>query len=231
MEISRKFDKNIIISETDKNHIVKHGGKNDFSVISNFVKNFDEVRVNSSSVNKLSFIGAMNYEPNVSAMVYFCREVFPELKIKKPDLEMEIIGGFVSKEVERLSEIDGVHVRGFVEKPEIIIKNTCLFVAPMISGAGVQNKILEAMKLGMCVITTKIGVQGLPNLDGNEIIVAEDRKDMVDQILYYLDEANKYKRDKIGENAQKYILKYFSYEGVKKQMIEALMVRSSKSAS
>jgi glycosyltransferase involved in cell wall biosynthesis len=231
VEISKKFDRNIIISETDKNHIVKHGGKNDFTVISNFVKNFDEVKVNSVSENSLSFIGAMNYEPNVSAMVYFCREVLPELKIKKPDLEMEIIGGFVSKEVERLSEIDGVNVRGFVEKPEIIIKNTCLFVAPMISGAGVQNKILEAMKLGKCVITTKIGAQGLPNLDGNEIIIAEDKKDMVDQILYYLDETNKYKRDKIGENAHKYILKYFSYEGVRKQMIEALMVKSSKSAS
>ncbi len=231
VEISKIFDRNIIISEADKKHIVKHGGENNFTVISNFVKDFDEVKVISMDESSLSFIGAMNYEPNVSAMVYFCREVLPKLKQKKSGVKMDILGGFVSKEIERLNEIDGVNVRGFVEKPEVIIKKSCLFVAPMISGAGVQNKILEAMKLGKCVITTKIGAQGLPNLEGNEIIIAEGKKDLINQILYYLDDDNKYKREEIGENARNYILNYFSYEGVKQQMLEALNVNNSRSAS
>ena len=120
--------------------------------------------------------------------------------------------------LENYSSIKDIEVMGFVKNPYDEIQKSQLFIAPMVSGAGIQNKILEAMKIGKCVITTTIGAEGLECLKGNELIIADSKEDLIEKIMFYLE--NKKIRDEIGRNAQRYIQKYFSKEKIRHSFLE-----------
>lgn len=215
--IVSNFTKSSVISEVDRSFIDYKNSYN-IDVIGNFVRDFNydsEIYPNES---RICFLGKMDYEPNVTAALYFVKNIFPKLKCKNKDVEFVIIGSNPTREVLKLQSIEGVEVTGFVDNPYDIIQSCALFVAPMMSGAGVQNKILEAMSMGKCVITTKIGAEGLISLKGDEIIICNDINDMVENIHFYLSE--KSLASSVGSNASVYIQNTYTEEIISKQILE-----------
>lgn len=207
--IAKEFDKKFIISQVDRNYIDKEN-KFDIQVIGNFVPNllFDkDIQVKE---HQFCFLGKMDYEPNISAVVYFVEKIFPKIKQKYSNVIFKIIGANPTQKVKELERTEGVIVTGFVENPYIFIQESMLFVAPMVSGAGVQNKILEAMSMGKCVITTPIGAEGLDNLTGRELVVCESDTDFCDKICNLL--TDKIEVENIGIKAKEYINGYYSQE-------------------
>lgn len=218
-EIAKEFDKKIIISKVDRNYIDSEN-KFGIQVISNFVS---DILVDKSIQVKdcqLCFLGKMDYEPNISAVVYFVEKIFPKIKQKYPSVELKIIGANPTKRVKELERTKGVIVTGFVENPYVFVQESTLFIAPMVSGAGVQNKILEAMSMGKCVVTTSIGAEGLEDLAGNELIVCNDDEQLVNEIVYLL--LNKEKKVSISKNAIKYISMKYSHEVIQSQLLNFL---------
>lgn len=216
-EIAIEFQKKIIISSVDRRFIDPDNLYN-IKVIGNFVS---EIIYNHSLEEKsyqLSFLGKMNYEPNISATIYFAKEIFPILKRHNSNISFKIIGAFPVKKIIKLQSIKDIEVMGFMKNPYDEIQKSQLFIAPMVSGAGIQNKILEAMKIGKCVITTTIGAEGLECLKGNELIIADTKEDIIKKIIFYLD--HKKNRDEIGRNAQRYIQRYFSKERIGSSFLE-----------
>lgn len=215
--ISNIFEKKIIISDIDKNYIVSNMGNSKIEVIGNFVKKIEhEIPLDSVEQNTICFLGKMDYEPNISAMKYFTSQILPKLN-KVLDIKLYIVGAWPTEEIKRMSEDKSIIVTGFVNNPFEYLLQTELFVAPMISGSGIQNKILEAMNLGKCVITTKIGAEGLENITGNEIIICENSEDMAQKIIYYIE--NKEKAEEIGENAKNYIKNNLSEEIISNKLL------------
>ncbi|MCH7409690.1 glycosyltransferase [Belliella sp. DSM 111904] len=216
IDISNRFDKVIVISQVDKEFI----GNDKIKVIGNFVKTKnveDDVDVKMFS---LSFLGKMNYEPNISAIKYFMYKVYPKLKSKLNDLEFNIIGAYPTKEIRNFERVPGVKVTGFVDDPYEILVKSQIVIAPMVSGAGIQNKILEAMSLGKCVVTTRIGADGLNFLTGNELIVCDDTQSLLLRLEELLNDNNLCVQ--IGLNAISYINNYHSYEKVKSNYLSYL---------
>lgn len=207
--IAKEFDKKFIISQVDRSYIDKEN-KLDIQVIGNFVPNISVDKNIQVKDYQFCFLGKMDYEPNISAVVYFVEKIFPKVKQKYPNTIFKIIGANPTKRVRELERTEGVIVTGFVENPYIFVQESMLFVAPMVSGAGVQNKILEAMSMGKCVVTTPIGAEGLDNLTGGELVACESDTDFCDKICYLL--TDKIEVENIGIKAREYINRYYSQE-------------------
>lgn len=220
VEISKLFDKKIIISNTDKEYIVNRGGCNKIEVINNFIS-VSEDYVEKKIKSNICFLGKMNYEPNVTAMKYFVSEIYGKLLIKIKKVNFYIIGAYPTDEIKQFGSIKGITVTGFVDNPKEYLLGTDLIVAPMVSGAGVQNKILEAMSLGKCIVTTAIGVEGLENLSGEEIVVCDSSEEMIEKIIMLLED--KEERERIGDSAKKYIKENLTEDLISERFLNHLM--------
>lgn len=109
----------------------------------------------------LVFTGQMDYFANVDGVVFFVREVFPRLKQRFPDLEMLIVGRAPTPAVRALGEIPGIFVTGAVGDVRPFLARAWAFVAPLRIAQGVQNKVLEAMAMGLPVVCTEKVLAGL----------------------------------------------------------------------
>ena len=131
------------------------------------VKNFVDMPAAALTCNHnpagrdIVFVGKMNYGPNIEACRYFALEVFPKVKMAIPDAQFIIVGTSPTAEVRDLaSASNGITVTGRVESPSEFYRSAAIVCAPMVSGSGLQNKILEAMAYGCAVVTTPIGAGG-----------------------------------------------------------------------
>ena len=218
-EIAREFDKRIIISDVDKSYIEENEHFS-IKVVGNFVAEILFDKNIQRRKNQICFLGKMDYEPNVSAVCYFVNKLFPQLKRLFPDLIFKVIGSQPLKKIRKLNDIEGIEVTGFVDNPYNVIHESQLFIAPMVSGAGIQNKILEAMKMGKAVITTSIGAEGLNKLTGREIIVCNSDEELINNIIDLL--LNEEKSNLLGKQAKAYIEKYYSKTIITKIFLDYL---------
>lgn len=118
------------------------------------------------------FSGAMDYWPNVDAVVWFAREVFPEIRVQEPHALFYIVGSRPAPAVTELGRLPGVMVTGFVEDMRAWIGHADLAVAPLRIARGVQNKVLEAMALARPVVASPQALEGLSAQREQEVIEA-----------------------------------------------------------
>ena len=117
------------------------------------------------------FVGKMNYGPNIEACRHFASEVFPAVKRAIPDARFIIVGTSPTPEVIALaSPGNGITVTGRVDSPAAYYHDAALVCAPMVSGSGLQNKILEAMAFGCAVVTSPIGAGGFTEVPDSLVI-------------------------------------------------------------
>jgi glycosyltransferase involved in cell wall biosynthesis len=212
------FTKKIIISEIDKNYILKKNQNEHISVIQNFVKDITYDSSIHLRLFKIGYLGKMDYEPNITAVTFFCNKIFPELKNQFSKCSFFIIGTSPTKNVKKLMNYNNnICVTGFMDNPYNELYSCNLVVAPMVSGSGIQNKILEAMYLGKCVVTTTIGAEGLVNLKGNELIICNSSEDITSQIIQLFQ--NQSLIDNIGKNAKEYIADNYSYDQIARSLL------------
>lgn len=121
----------------------------------------------------ISFIGRMDYYPNQEGMTRFCGAVWPLLKARRPALKLLIVGADPSPEIRRLGELPGVTVTGSVPDVRPYILGSALMVAPLAIARGTQNKILEAMAMGVPVVTSRVAAGGVDAQAAAHFLVAD----------------------------------------------------------
>jgi sugar transferase (PEP-CTERM/EpsH1 system associated) len=123
------------------------------------------------------FTGAMDYWPNVDAVEWFVKEVFPGLKAKIETIQFFIVGGNPTKSVKHLARQAGVTVTGRVDDVRPYIAWADAVVAPMRVARGVQNKVLEAMAMEKPVLVSSKGLEGIDAVDGEHLLLANEPSD------------------------------------------------------
>ena len=162
----------------------------------------------------LVFVGKMNYEPNVVAVTWFAEHVLPKLLVTYPNLQFQIVGAHPEKRIQRLSDKPNIQVTGFIESIEPYFQRATIVIAPMLTGAGIQNKIIQAMSYGCCVVTTSIGAEGL-TINHNEIAVWDNEDKMVNGIKLLL--SDREKRASMGKLARQYVIDNLSSKVIAEQ--------------
>ena len=221
--VLQDFDKYFITSQADKDYLLANASMPaDIEVIpmgvSEKVLKRDQ---NVEEENWLAFLGKMNYYPNEDAVVYFANEVFPSLRSEVRDLKFVIIGAYPTKRVQALSKIPGVEVTGFVDDPYEYLEKAKVVVAPMRFGAGIQNKILEAMALRKPVVTTSKGARGITGGEGEKhFIVADSSKEMAEKTLELLNDSEM--RKAIGQNARALIEEKYAWDVIGEKLLAVI---------
>lgn len=129
--------------------------------------------------------GAMDYPPNVDAAVHLVEDILPLVRRSVPGAHVSIVGRDPAPEVVELGHRDGVTVTGFVDDVRPYLERAAVFAAPLRYGAGIQNKVLEALAMEVPVVATPLAAEGLRTEDGDvpPIDVARTAEDAAARIV------------------------------------------------
>jgi sugar transferase (PEP-CTERM/EpsH1 system associated) len=139
--------------------------------------------------DSISFVGRMDYYPNEQCMLDFCRNVFPRLRQRRPNLRLSIVGADPVPSVRKLAELPGVTVTGSVPDVRPYVRRSAAMVAPLSIARGTQNKILEAMAMGVPVVTSHAAAGGVDAVQQEHLLVAGDPAEQYAALLRVLEDA------------------------------------------
>lgn len=160
---------------------------------------------------RILFTGNMDYEPNVDAVIWFCEKILPAVLKIHPHAEFVIAG---QRPVARVQALSGkkVKVTGFVQDISEEYARADVVVAPLRFGAGTQNKVLEALAMGVPVVCTEIGFKGLGIVSGQGAWLARDAEDFASKVNELLESEEK--RTKLATGGGDIIRSRFSWDAV-----------------
>jgi glycosyltransferase involved in cell wall biosynthesis len=130
----------------------------------------------------LMFLGSMDWEANIDAVEYMCRDIWPVVLAKVPDARFRIVGRNPHPRVVKLAS-ESVEVTGTVPSVVDHLKQAAVVVVPLRIGGGTRLKIFEAMAAGRAVVSTSIGAEGLDVTSGDDVIIADDPKAFADAVV------------------------------------------------
>ncbi|BAZ48929.1 hypothetical protein NIES4103_15400 [Nostoc sp. NIES-4103] len=166
----------------------------------------------------LIFSGNMSYAPNCHAVKWFVKSCLPIIQRTIPEVSFLIAGANPSREVCSLGQTPGVTVTGFVKSMPSILRQANVAIAPMQSGSGIQNKILEAMASGLPVVTTTLGLGSLKAKLGKEIMVADSPEDFAKTTITLLKDTEL--AGKVGSQAREFVVNKHSWKVAANQIEE-----------
>lgn len=143
-------------------------------------------RPGAEEAHHLLFSGLMDKVVNVSAAVFFVREILPRIRARIPTVTLTIAGPRATSTVRALAREPGVSVTGYVEDLRILIARAAAVIAPLRSGTGTRNKILQAWAMGKAVISTPEGAEGLRASHGENILIAASPARFADAVILTL---------------------------------------------
>jgi polysaccharide biosynthesis protein PslH len=139
------------------------------------------------------FIGAMDWEPNVDAVEFFCKEIWPAVRAQVPEAKFRIVGRNPVRRVQQFAG-DSIEVTGRV--PAVIehLHQAAVVIVPLRIGGGTRLKIYEAMAAGKAMVSTSVGAEGLDVHHSRDIILADGAKDFTEAVLMLLKDDDARKR-------------------------------------
>lgn len=210
-----KVDYIIPMSKNDAEVLKDMGMQNNYSIIPISIdvsKYESEFKILNK---KIGFIGSLDWRPNIEGLEWFIENVWSDLQKANSDIQFHVAGRAPSESLVKLMESKKVIYQGEVPSAQDFITSNMILVVPLHSGSGLRVKILEAMSLGIPVVTTTIGAEGINVIDNESIIIADDAKQMVSDIQSLLIDLDTY--FSIAENSKSIIHKYYNSDVVAQQ--------------
>jgi glycosyltransferase involved in cell wall biosynthesis len=220
VRMANRFDVVAVMSHVDEGLLTPRLKRPKIVVVPNGVDTYRTMVANMGTRKEvIAFVGAMDYAPNMDAVLWFARSVFPQVRSARP-LEFWIIGRNPPKEVTALSAIDGVKVIGEVEDVKPLYAEAKISVVPLRSGGGTRLKILEAMATGTPVVSTSMGAEGIEAVDNEHLLIADTPDGLCEQILR-LDEDEQL-WSTISRNGRALVEQSYSWSRIVQQLEDAL---------
>lgn len=206
--IFEDFDHKIIISEQDRDLII-HAKNNDIQVIRNGVDKDFFHPIKSKKKYDLVFTGNMSYPPNVDGVTYLVENILPIVWEVYPETTLVIAGANPSNKVNALKS-DKVSVTGWVNDIREYYAKSRVFIAPMRIGTGLQNKLLEAMSMGIPCITTNLANNALSATNGKNILIGENENDLAKHIIDLLEDHDR--AQQLATEAKNFVERNYTWE-------------------
>ncbi|HEY6465163.1 MAG TPA: glycosyltransferase [Candidatus Acidoferrales bacterium] len=160
--------------------------------------------------NSVVFVGTMNWYPNIDAMQFFLRDIWPELRTRVPDAIMDIAGSNPPEDLIQLARsLPGVTVHGYLSDVRPLIDSAAVFVCPIRDGGGTKLKLLDAFAMKKCVVSHPIACEGIDVTAGRDVVLASTPEQFVSQICRLFQ--NERERVDIGTAARQLVEKNYSF--------------------
>lgn len=218
------FDQVLVTSTTDKNALLELTPKgkrsSPISVLPNGV-DLDYFRPNPNILREgetIVFSGKMSYHANISMVKYLVAEVMPRIWKVRPAARLIIVGKDPASDIKELEKDPRITVTGTVDDIRPFLWRATVSAVPLLYGAGIQNKILEAMATGTPVVTTSRTLSALGTQSGSEILVADTAEAFSAEVLRLME--NRSLVNEVGNAALMYVQKNHSWKNIASRLVD-----------
>ena len=207
----------LVQSEKDKILLKNEGILNsNILVISPYYHKMN-IKNRMSNNRDILFWGAMYRPENYEAAIWFIKKVMPLLENK--DIRFIVAGNRPPQELKQY-ESDRIIVTGFVEDEKPLFENSMCFVSPLLTGAGIKVKVIEALCSGIPVLTNSIGIEGIPAKDKIEYLHCESAEQYAETIIRI--QSGKINKRELYLNQKKFMDGNFNIENSLKEYIDKI---------
>ena len=212
------YDHCIAVSETDGEAMLRDFGARAVSVIPTGV-DLDYFAPQAGGGEGIVFVGSMDWMPNQDAVRYFVNDILPLVRRECPQARFTVVGRSAPPEIMRMAETaPGIKVTGFVEDVRPYVARADVVVVPLRVGGGTRIKIYEAMAMSKAVVSTTIGVEGLPLRAGRDLLIADAPEDLARDVLQVLGSPEA--RRGLEQRARAYVVENCSWEHAARRFLE-----------
>lgn len=167
----------------------------------------------------LFHIGALDWAPNQEGLIWFFNEVWPELRSNFPKLLFYLAGRNAPQIFEKqIKNIDGIVYIGEVESARDFILSKAIMIVPIFAGSGMRIKIIEGLAYEKAIVSTSIGIEGIPVTDGENILIANNKDTFISRITEILNDRIFF--DKISNNAGKFARENFDTFTISENLLQ-----------
>lgn len=196
------FDSAILVSEVDKKYLLGGSRARAVHVFGNGVNEDFFNYEYRPDMKTILFIGNMSTMQNFDAVVWFARSVMPLIS-ELGNYQFRVVGEISDHNFRFLNSINNVFATGSVDSVLEASRNAFVAVCPMRVGAGIQNKVLEYMAMGIPTISSALGYEGLRATPGVDLMIADSPIEISDQMMAL--RHDEIKRDSLSINARRYV--------------------------
>jgi glycosyltransferase involved in cell wall biosynthesis len=208
----RRFDHVIAVSDADRDAVRSRYGVTAISSVPTGVdaEYFSPSGREIARTAEIVFTGSMDWMPNVDGITWFCEGILPIVRRAVPEASLTIVGRNPTPAVTALaSRYPGVTVTGTVSDVRPFLERAAAVVVPLRVGGGTRLKIYEGMAMGRPTVSTSIGAEGLPMINGEEILIADEAPSFADAVVRLLSEPAY--GDAIGRQAAERVRRDFGW--------------------
>ncbi len=203
----------VVVSERDREELVAINPSLKVTVIPNGVNTYEFRPRPVQRIPALLFVGNYEYAPNVDAALRLATEIFPAVQERVSEAHLWLVGNAPPPELTALAS-DKIRVTGRVPDVRPYLARASAFVSPLRLGAGIKNKVLEALAMGCPIVATPVSLDGIAAIDGQDVLAA-DGADMVEAIVRLLQDDKL--RATLSSNGRKLIENRYSWDHVAQQ--------------
>ncbi len=213
-------DSLVTMSEEDKNYIAsKINDADKISVVANGVDStwFAQQQFSKKTTPTLLSVGTFKWLPNVEAVKFLVKKVWPLIKKENSNINLWIVGNAPTKEILAYAKQDEqILVSGKISDIREAFNGAYILLAPVFSGKGTRYKILEAMAAGTPIIATSTAVEGLKVTHGQEILIANEAEEMAKLALDLLN--NQALQKKLSSNGRQFVITNYDWDLIAEQL-------------
>ena len=211
-ELSQHAEHVTLVSDAEVASFREH--VNDSHQVTNVTNGVDteyfrpaERSANGKRKTLITFVGVLDYVPNVEGIAWFADDVLP--LIPHEDIELQIVGRRPSPTVNKLGERSGIRVHADVPDVRKYLHESDIVIAPLRIARGIQNKVLEAMACGRPVVATSAAIEGIEAKHDEHALVAVDASEFAAQVCRLVEDRELGGR--IGKAAHELVVSQYSW--------------------
>ena len=214
----KQFAKVLVTSKIDKEALLQLAKREDQSTLNNNYSEIEnQIMVLPNGVDQtiftpnghkaigetLVFSGKMSYHANITMALHLVQDIMPHVWAERPGVQINIVGKDPPALIQALGQDPRVTVTGYVPDLQPYLQQATVAVAPAAYGAGIQNKVLEAMACGTPVVATKQATAALNLQPDQDILLADTTETFARQVLKLLDNSDLC--HEVGTNGYNYV--------------------------
>ncbi len=210
LDALKRVARGVLVADTDAAYLAGHGAEpQSMMVVRNGTVLAGSPLSRVYNPHQIVFLGNMRTTQNEDMCLWFIKKILPLIQAERPEVTFVVAGANPSRRLLSYHGRHGISVTGAVSEPAAVLSSAAVSVCPMRYGAGLQNKILESMAVGVPVVTTTCGSEGLGGKDEKVLLVADTPAAFAWQVLRVLDDPAL--RQSVGERASALVMEHFRW--------------------